>query len=380
MKSKKIILSLLILTLMLVMLWFFLPSYLRKAIIYQHPGIDDYQLFNNRTITASSSPAEWKLSKGYNQLSIDAHLRDSMEQYQTVAYLVIKNDSILHEEYWDNYNDTSLSNSFSMAKSIVGLLVGCAIDDGKIDSVNQKAADYLPFLNNGWGEQLTIGDLLTMSAASSWDESYSSATSITTQAYYGSDLNKLMETITIDEKPGVKFEYESGNTQLLAMILEKATGQSIAHYASEKIWQPIGAKNNALWSLDHADGMEKAYCCFNSNARDFARLGLLILHRGIINGQQIISSGYIDQTITPATYLVDEKGEPLNYYGYHWWIFNYHGMTMPIARGIGGQYIIVIPHYNAVVVRLGHKRSDSQLKNFPVDLYNYVEAALEILK
>ena len=140
------------------MLWFFLPSYLWKAIIYQHPGNDDYQLFNNRTITASSSPAEWKLSKGYNQLSIDAHLRDSMEQYQTVAYLVIKNDSILHEEYWDNYNDTSLSNSFSMAKSIVGLLVGCAIDDGKIDSVNQKAADYLPFLNNGWGEQLTIGD------------------------------------------------------------------------------------------------------------------------------------------------------------------------------------------------------------------------------
>lgn len=361
-------------------LWTLMPAYLRDAIIHQHPGIDDYGLFSNREIKASPSPALWPLASRYNSVKLSTPWIDSLTHYKTVAYLVVKDDSLLHEEYWDNYGTTSLSNSFSMAKSIVGLLIGCAIDDGKIKSVDQKAADFLPHLKTQWGEKLTIKDLLTMSSASSWDESYSSATSITTKAYYGKNLNKLMESITIESEPGVTFEYESGNTQLLAMILEKATGQYIAQYTSEKLWQPLGAEHDALWSLDYDGGIEKAYCCFNTNARDFARLGLLILHHGMVNGRQIIPAAYINETITPANYLKDKNGAAVDYYGYHWWLLNYNGMTMPVARGILGQYIIVIPKHNAIVVRLGHERNQNQRNNFPIDIYAYVDAALEILQ
>ncbi len=357
-----------------------MPDYLQKAILYQHPGIDDYTLFDNRVVSASPTPVPWPLSDHYNKKPVAPQWHDSLEHYKTVAYLVVKNDTLLHEEYWDHYDNTSLSNSFSMAKSIVGLLVGCAIEDGAIKSVDQKAADFLPHLNNEWGAKLTIKDLLTMSSASSWDESYSSATSITTKAYYGKNLNKLMETIKIDEEPGVTFEYESGNTQLLAMIITKATGKTISQYTSEKIWQPLGAQHDALWSLGRADGIEKAYCCFNTNARDFARLGLLILHHGMVNGQQIIPAAYINETITPATYLKNKDGVAVDYYGYHWWLLNYRGMTMPVARGILGQYIIVIPEHNAIVVRLGHERSQTQINNFPIEIYPYVDAAMEILE
>ena len=380
MKKNKIRLSAIVGLFIIVATGLSLPSYLRKALIYQHPGIEDYQLFHNRTITASTNPTEWPLAQDYNRKPLAGQWRDSIEHYKTVAYLVVKNDSILHEEYWDHYDAASLSNSFSMAKSIVGLLVGCAIEDGKINSVDQKAADFIPHLSNGYGKELTIRHLLTMSSASSWDESYSSATSVTTKAYYGNDLSKLMENIFIESKPGITFEYESGNTQLLAMIIEKATGKSISQYASEKIWQPLGASHDALWSLDKAGGMEKAYCCFNSNARDFARLGLLMLHDGMVNGQQIIAADYIKETITPATYLKDENGQSVNDYGYHWWILHYQGMSMPVARGINGQYIIIIPDYNAVVVRLGHQRSESKRNNFPVDIYTFIDAALEIMK
>lgn len=380
MKPNKTRLTLSILVIAPIIIWTLLPDYLQKAILYQHPGIDDYTLFDNRVVSASPTPVPWPLSAHYNKKPLATQWRDSLEHYKTVAYLVVKNDTLLHEEYWDHYDTTSLSNSFSMAKSIVGLLVGCAIEDGAIKSVDQKAADFLPHLNNEWGAKLTIKDLLTMSSASSWDESYSSATSITTKAYYGKNLNKLMETIKIDEEPGMTFEYESGNTQLLAMIITNATGKTISQYTSEKIWQPLGAQHDALWSLGRADGIEKAYCCFNTNARDFARLGLLILHHGMVNGQQIIPAAYINETITPATYLKNKDGVAVDYYGYHWWLLNYRGMTMPVARGILGQYIIVIPEHNAIVVRLGHERSKTQINNFPIDIYPYVDAALEILE
>ncbi len=380
MKTNKTRLTLSILVIAPIIIWTLLPDYLQKAILYQHSGIDDYNLFDNRVVSAAPTPVPWPLSDRFNKKPLATQWRDSLEHYKTVAYLVVKNDTLLHEEYWDNYGTTSLSNSFSMAKSIVGLLVGCAIEDGAIKSVDQKAADFLPHLNNEWGAKLTIKDLLTMSSASSWDESYSSATSITTKAYYGKDLNKLMETIKIEQEPGVTFEYESGNTQLLAMIITKATGKTISQYTAEKLWQPLGAQNDALWSLGRADGIEKAYCCFNSNARDFARLGLLILHHGMVNGQQIIPADYINETITPATYLKDKNGVAVDYYGYHWWLLNYRGMKMPVARGILGQYIIVIPEHNAIVVRLGHERSQRQTNNFPIDIYPYVDAALEILE
>jgi CubicO group peptidase (beta-lactamase class C family) len=146
---------------------------------------------------------------------------------------------------------------------------------------------------------------------------------------------------------------------LLGLIVEKATGKSLSRYASEKLWQPLGAEHPALWSTDKKDGVEKAFCCFNSNARDFARIGQLMLDSGRWKGNEIISPDYYAQSITPCN-IPDNSGQPVNYYGYQWWLCpSFPGVFY--ARGILGQYIIIIPSKNMVVVRLGHKRSGNRV-------------------
>ncbi len=379
MKKNKIRIILSIIVVGLAAIWLFTPQYLRVALIYQQPEIDDYTIFNNRTIEPSTTPVTWNTASNYNKAEISASLRDSIEKYNTIAYLIIQNDSILYEEYWDNYGTESLSNSFSMAKTVVVMLVGCALDDGYIKSVDEPVITYLNDIKGAYAGQLTIKDVLSMSSGSSWDESYSSPTSITTKAYYGNDLIKVMAGVTFDQEPGKIFTYKSGDTQLLAMIIEKATGKNISQYASEKIWKPVGAEHQALWSVDNEEGIEKAYCCFNSNARDFARLGRLILHNGDAYGTQVISQSYIAAMTTPTGHLTDNTGKPVDYYGYQTWILHHQGLTMPTLRGILGQYIIAIPERNAIVVRLGHKRSDAKQNNFTTDIYCYVDAALEVL-
>lgn len=364
----------------LIGVWFFLPHHLRMAFTYWFPGIEDYKIFDNREVIASDDPFEWPVSKTYNQFEFSQQQRDSLEHYSTVAFLVIQNDSILYEEYWDDYGPDSYSNSFSASKSLVSFLIGAAIDDGYISSVDQKAGDFLPYMKDGLNSELSIRDLLTMSSGSNWDESYSSPTSMTTKAYYGNDLIGLAEDISIVEEPGKIHSYKSGDTQLLAQIITHSTNRTLSDYASEKLWKPLGAKNTALWSLDKKNGTEKAYCCFNSNARDFALIGALINHHGFWRNQQIISQKYIDEAITPASYLKTDDGEDLDFYGFQCWIINYEGFKIPYARGILGQYIFSIPEKNAIIVRLGHKRSKVQIKHHPSDVYSYLEMGLELLQ
>ena len=355
------------------------PSYLRKALYYQYAGIDDQYKFETRTIKAGKA-IPWKVSVDYNKAKLSDTVRKSIESYKTIAYLVVQNDSIKYEEYWDYYSDSSITNAFSATKSIISLLIGIAIDEGKIKSVDQKVIDFFPEFAEGYGKNLTIKDLLTMSSGLNWDESYGSPFSKTTQAYYGSNLKKLILDLKVTEKPGREFKYLSGNSQLLAFILEKATGKHLADYASEKLWQPLGAEHDALWYLDKKDGMEKSYCCFSSNARDFARIGQMVLDSGKYNGKQIVSYSYLSQALARDTFLIDENKQVVNYYGYQWWIVDYKGMKIPFARGILGQYIFVIPQLNAVVVRLGHKRDSNYRDNMPLDVYIYLQAALEVLK
>jgi CubicO group peptidase (beta-lactamase class C family) len=169
----------------------------------------------------------------------------------------------------------------------------------------------------------------------------------------------------------------SGNTELLAFVLEKATGKSISEYASEKLWIPIGASKSAFWSLDHKDGVEKAYCCFNSNARDFARIGALYMHGGNWHGLQIVPEDYVKNSIVPAN-LLDEENKPNDRYGYSWWMLDYKNMHIYYARGILGQYVVAIPEKNILMVRLGHKRSKEKINDHPKDLYTYIDAALDL--
>ncbi|MBL0340190.1 MAG: serine hydrolase [Bacteroidetes bacterium] len=358
-----------------IFLWATGRLYLYKALIYNYVNIDDLNLFYTRQVTASNG-VPWPNGKDFNAKSLAPELRNALETYESVAFLVIKDDSIRYEEYWDSYGPGSLSNSFSMAKSIVSILVGIAVDEGKISSLDQSVCKYLPEFCSPENERLTVRHLLMMSSGLNWDEGYTSLFGQVTRSYYDSNLKSQMLGLKVVDEPGKEWNYMSANTQLLAFIVEKATGMSSSEYASQKLWIPIQAEKNAQWSLDQKEGSEKAFCCFYSNARDFARIGKLFLQKGKWNGKQVVSEAYVNAAISPAP--ITENGTPVSIYGYQWWLTNSRNKNVFYARGILGQYIFVIPDLNIIFVRLGHKRgekgTDGQLLDVPV----YIDQVLKM--
>jgi len=386
MKKKNIYIVIAAVCLSAIIVWLFLPYYLRQALIHWHPKIDQFPIFDNRIVKAGN-PQSWPLSEHYNQLSIpDEYLQD-FDNLGTVAYVIIQNGELLFEQYWDGFSPQSHSNPFSMSKSVVSLAIGCAIDDGFIKSTEQPVSDFFPQFKGYNGKTLTLRHLLTMSAGFDFQESYSSALSPTTQLYYGNDIDKITFDMKSVEEPGVNFIYQSGVTQLLACIVEKATGENISTYVSRKLWTPLQAEEDALWSLDRNDGREKAYCCFNTNARDFARLGQLILNKGLWNNQQIISPNYIREATTADESLIDKEchmpdcNDFNKQYGFQFWVLERHGKSIPYMRGLQGQYVFIIPEKNAVVVRFGRARMKeyTEEQHYPADIDIWLNAAYDML-
>lgn len=335
--------------------------------------LEDYKEFPNRVIkTGTAQP--WAIASDYNQIESTELLNKTHKELQTVAYLIIKNDSIWHESYFDGFDKDSKTNSFSMAKSVVTIALGKAIMDGKIKSLDQKVTDFFPELKGKFAKEVTVGDLSSMASGLSWDEKYYSPFSIVTRAYFDDELKEVILGLEINEKPGKSFKYLSGATQLLAMCIEKATGEYLSDYVSKKFWQPMGAENEALWQLDHEnDGIEKAYCCIASNARDFARFGKLYKQNGKWNGKQLLDSAFVKKTITPRFEASPE-------YGYGWWMHNFLGKDLYYMRGHLGQFVIVIPKDDLIIVRLGHlKGVQTTFDPHSEDLYTYIEEAYKML-
>ena len=347
-------------------------TYLFRAIYYNFSGIDDYKIFENRAVESTDEQA-WIVASPEERLIAPDSLIQQLEELKTVACVVIKDGKLVYENYWDGYSDSSLSGSFSVAKSIVSLLIGAAIKDGAIGSVEDSVVRYLPELPTELAA-MRIKDLLTMSSGSDFQESYSNPISITSEMYYGNDLLKTAFQIKKEAAPGTLHRYKSGDTQLLGFIVERATGETLSAYASKKLWKPLGAKHSALWSLDKKGGHEKAYCCFNTNARDFARIGQMMLDSGRWNGTAIIERDYYSASIAPCN-LTDEEGKQCYYYGYQWWIHPKYPEVF-YARGILGQYIIVIPSTKTVIVRLGHKRSSVKVDGVPTEVTSLIHWGL----
>jgi CubicO group peptidase (beta-lactamase class C family) len=345
-------------------------TYLYKTFYYLQANIDDYEIFDNRKVEAGNY-VPIANGKTYNKSKLKSDFRQYLEKYETVSFLVIKNDSVAYEEYWDGYGQDSYSNSFSMAKSITSILTGIAIDEGKIKSVDQKVSDFIPEYATGSNAKLTVKHLLNMSTSFDWDESYGNPLSTTTRAYYGKGLEKLVLNFKVLGTPGIQNKYQSCNSLVLAYIIKKATGKNISEYASEKLWKPLGAKNPALWSLDEENGFEKSYCCFNSNARDFARIGLLYLHNGVFNKKQIVSEKFVQESITAAD-IVNKSGVKISHYGYSWWLTHVNDEKVFYARGILGQYVLVIPSKNIVIVRLGKHDPSKEEKSMQDVILEYV--------
>jgi len=312
--------------------------------------IEDYKYFDNR-IVEKGEGMQWPQASDYNKEEISPALRARLEKNNSIAFTVIQGDSIRYETYWGIGSRTSRTNSFSMAKSVVAMLIGVAIQEGYIESIDQKITDFIPEYDrpgDHFNTEVTLKHLLTMSSGMDWHEDYYNPFGVTAEAYFTKNLNDLMLSINFTEKPGEKWHYQSGSTQLMGLIIERSTGKSLSEYLSLKLWQPINATDQAEWTVDKEGGVEKAYCCLNSNALDFARFGQLYLDQGNWNGVQLIDSSFVKAALT-----ADIEA----HYGYSWWLYEtqykYPVYTM---RGVNGQYVIIVPALDLVAVRLGHKR------------------------
>ncbi|NRB84559.1 MAG: serine hydrolase [Winogradskyella sp.] len=379
---KKLIRSIIILFGLLIgVLYLTDTDYLLKAVrtIYMRGHttayLEDYKHFDNQTIAVSNNPQPWPNHKGYNSVESTKELSQAHKDWGTIAYVIIKNDSIWFEQYYDGFNEDSKSNSFSMAKSYVSGLMFKAIQDGYIKSLNQSVCDFLPAFCEGSAAKMTVGDLSSMASGTNWDEAYYSPLSITTRAYFDDDLAKVMNGLNMATEPGQVFKYASGDTQMLAMVIENATGKKLYDYFQTSLWNPLGSENETLWQVDSEDhDLVKAYCCIASNAKDFARYGKLFKDYGKWNGQQIIDSNYVAMSIKPR---FKESPE----YGYGWWLHNQLGKDFFMMRGHLGQYVIVQPEDNLIIVRLGHQKSPNLSSDgiYTYDISLYIEEAYEML-
>ncbi|WP_223550218.1 serine hydrolase [Aestuariivivens sp. NBU2969] len=336
--------------------------------------LEDYKNFDNQVIK-NGTPQPWPNHKNYNKVKETDILTNANNTYSTIAFVIIKNDSIWFEKYYDGFNENSKSNSFSMAKSYVTGLLGKAIMDGYIKSLNQPVCDFLPEYCDGLAATLTVGDLSSMASGSNWDEAYYSPFSITTRAYFDDDLNTMiLDKVKVVEQPGQYFKYASGDTQMLGMVIEKATGKKLYEYLEDSFWKPLGCENETLWQVDsEANDMVKAYCCIASNAKDFARFGKLYKDYGKWNGKQILDSTFVSKAITPR---FAESPQ----YGYGWWLYEKDSKSFFIMRGHLGQMVIVDRPNNIIVVRLGHKRTPQTfIGEFAEDVDVYIEEAYNML-
>ena len=368
-----------IVTSLILLLYAFNIEYLIKGVrtIYLTGNntafISDYEYFDNRVI-ANSSPEPWPIHKNFNQFIETEELKVLNEQRETKSFLVIKNDSIVFEKYYDGYDENSLSNSFSVAKSIVVSLMGKAIMEGKIKGLDQPVSDYFDEYKEGLASELTVGDLASMSSGMKWNEKYYSVINITSESYFTDDLRSVILRQKIIDKPGQSFRYSSGDTQLLAMVIEKATGTTLSDYLSEKFWKPMGAENNALWQLDSDNyGMEKAYCCIASTARDFARFGKLYINNGKWGNDIILDSSFVELATKPVF-----NSSP--YYGYGWWLYNFEGKKVFTMNGHRGQFVISFPEENIIIVRQGSFNEKGRVSNNSGDLYKYISEGYKLAK
>lgn len=333
--------------------------------------IDDYPYFENDIIKKGNNPSPWPNHKAYNSAKETERLNVINESNGTIAYVIIKNDSIWFENYYSGFNENSKTNSFSMAKSITSALLGKAIMEGHIKSLDQPISDFYPEYNYA---KTTVGDLSSMASGLDWVEHYTSPFSVTARANYDDDLAETILNQKVVKAPGKEFEYLSGSTALLGMVIQKATNKPLAQYLSESFWKPLGATEDALWQLDDEENrLAKAFSSISSNAKDFARFGKLYKDYGKWNGEQLLDSTFVAKSIKPRFSKSPE-------YGYGWWLKNQKGKNFFMMRGHLGQYVIVEPNDNIIIVRLGHSKGTvSTVATFTDDISVYIDEAYKML-
>ena len=261
-------------------------------------------------------------------------------QQSVAGLLVIKNGKILYERYGLGNTEDSRWISFSVAKSVVSMLIGAAIQDGYIKRVNEKVTDYLPRLKGSSYDQSSIANLLQMASGVQWNEDYADPKSDVASASWETvALYEYLRNKPRTAKPGELFNYNTAETNLAGTLLRSAIGNNLATYLSEKIWRPFGMESDGSWNLTEPGGGEFGGCCINATLRDYGRLGLFALANGrLADGTEVLPSGWMQDSTEPS------KG--YDGYGYFWWL---NGDQSFEATGIFGQGIYINRDENLVV-------------------------------
>jgi len=334
------------------------------------PSTDDAEKFPSHHVP-NENPESWKKNIDYNKKKLSERLVQDLKKTRTSSLIVIRDGQLLYEQYWKDYHSFSLLNSFSMAKGILSILVGCAIDDGYLQSEDRLISSVFPqYRSSQFGKSLSFRHLMTMQAGLDWKEEYHHPFAPNSKQYFIDDLAKQAFSIEVKEMPGKKYEYQSVSAQLLGLALKRATGKDLATYLSEKIWKPLRMECPAKWSTDEK-GMEKAFCCVHATPRDFAKIGQLILQDGSWNGKQIISKDYCQRMLTPT--------KTNDAFCYTIWANNESKIKHRFFYGFLGQFIIMIPEKNMVIVKTGfYNRLEVDEKLRPLQVELLVEELINL--
>jgi CubicO group peptidase (beta-lactamase class C family) len=360
--------------------------FLARDIVWGPSDVWDYQKFPARVVENAPPAFHFEQSlrpQLFQTMTIDymqdgrvkqAGFEEFLNSSQTTSFIVIKDDAILYEGYFNGYNRDSIVTSFSMAKSVTSALVGIAIDEGRISSVDDPIIDYLPELRGKGLDGVTIRHLLLMSSGIKYvsDDEISGLAELSPFSDDGLSYNypnlrsQALALMPDGTQPATEFNYNNYNPTLLGIVLERTTHMPVAQYLQEKIWEPLGMEYPASWSLDSKEsGFEATLCCVNGRAIDFAKFGRLFLNNGNWDGTQVISEQWIKESTSPypnpngaiawrANTWFSHWPESNGYYKYQWWgKLNPNGSYDFIAIGHNGQRIYVSPQNRAIVVRFG---------------------------
>jgi CubicO group peptidase (beta-lactamase class C family) len=362
----------------------YLPGFdhVRNFIAWGKHSVFDFRTHPTRNIENGDAPQVWPHDSLYNKIELTDSLLAKIDSNNTHAFLVIQDGKILYEKYFDGYTKDSVSGSFSAAKSIISMLVGIGLIEGKIKSLDEPVGTYVPHFKEGDLAKIRIKDLLTMSSGTSYNESDQSYMGLSAKMYYADNQEYVVNLMEAKEPAGVNWEYRSGDTQVLGLVVEKAFGKNISELTSEYFMKPMGAENDAKWLLDGDSKHEKAFCCFNGVARDYARFGELMRTNGKWKDKQLVPEEYMKAATSPASYLKDptEGGKLVDFYGFQFWVFNHRGFSIPSMNGLFGQYVYTIREKNAIIVRLGETKVTKPVHHFQPENFTYIDAALSILK
>ncbi len=335
-----------------------------RALYFNVPDLSAPDNFDNRLVHASVTPVALARSEREATLRLepeDEALYDSFDDFLaangTRALLIVHDDRVVYEKYFDGVDLRSELPGFSMSKTFAAVLMGCAVNDGLIRSMDDPLVRYIPELAKKPGyDKISLDHLLRMTSGIDFDEESPAGARL----YYTRSMHDEMYSHDIRWPAGSHYAYASVNIALLWEVLQRRLGEeTVAHYFERRVWGPLGAEYDASWSLDsEASGIEKLSAGFNARPRDQARLGLLFLHDGTFNGRTIVSPAWVKRSLSQdqVAGLVRTSDGWVQRGNYQW--FWTRDRRAYFAKGFNGQYVFVIPSRNTVVVRFGDGYGD----------------------